>query len=215
VAVGFTPEFTVAVWVGNGDGSPMRGITGVTGAAPLLNAMFRKLQRERGVTWFGRPAGVREYRIHQLLGKQLDPERVNNRQKAELVREFSASPPPTAEDRDFDSEGRVQLSADYADWWKAGGSALAGRATLQVVGDATLKILYPPPGTIIYLDGSIPSEYQQLRASATNPLIWSSPSLPSGQAPGHFGLLPGRHDLSARDPASGRTLHTWIEVREL
>lgn len=36
-AVGYTPEFTVAVWVGNPDGAPMRGITGVTGAAPALH----------------------------------------------------------------------------------------------------------------------------------------------------------------------------------
>lgn len=30
-AVGYTPEFTVAVWAGNFDGSPMRGVSGVTG----------------------------------------------------------------------------------------------------------------------------------------------------------------------------------------
>src|SRR5580704_13476499 len=32
--IGFTPEWTVGVWVGNPDNSAMRGITGVTGAAP-------------------------------------------------------------------------------------------------------------------------------------------------------------------------------------
>jgi len=36
IAVGATPSFTVAVWVGNMDGSPMRGVSGVTGAGPLL-----------------------------------------------------------------------------------------------------------------------------------------------------------------------------------
>jgi penicillin-binding protein 1C len=38
-AVGFTRERTVAVWVGNFDGTPMRGVSGITGAAPL----FRRL----------------------------------------------------------------------------------------------------------------------------------------------------------------------------
>ncbi|MFY9738737.1 MAG: transglycosylase domain-containing protein, partial [Candidatus Cybelea sp.] len=32
--VGFTRDYTVGVWVGNFDGSPMRGVSGVTGAGP-------------------------------------------------------------------------------------------------------------------------------------------------------------------------------------
>lgn len=39
-AVGFTRERTVAVWVGNFDGSPMHGSSGVTGAGPLLHAVL-------------------------------------------------------------------------------------------------------------------------------------------------------------------------------
>jgi penicillin-binding protein 1C len=38
---GFTRERTVAVWAGNFDGTPMRGVSGVTGAGPL----FRKIMR--------------------------------------------------------------------------------------------------------------------------------------------------------------------------
>ncbi len=37
IAVGFTREVTVAVWVGNFDGSPMEGISGITGAGPLFH----------------------------------------------------------------------------------------------------------------------------------------------------------------------------------
>ncbi|WP_437668557.1 penicillin-binding protein 1C [Sorangium sp. So ce131] len=36
VAVGFTPDVTVAVWVGNFDGAPMGGVSGITGAGPLF-----------------------------------------------------------------------------------------------------------------------------------------------------------------------------------
>jgi penicillin-binding protein 1C len=35
-AAGFTRERTVAVWVGNFDGTPMRGVSGITGAGPLF-----------------------------------------------------------------------------------------------------------------------------------------------------------------------------------
>ena len=41
--VGFTREYTVGVWVGNFDGSPMRGVSGVTGAGPLWNRILLHL----------------------------------------------------------------------------------------------------------------------------------------------------------------------------
>jgi penicillin-binding protein 1C len=40
VAVGYTRETTVAVWVGNFDGSPMRDVSGITGAGPILRAVL-------------------------------------------------------------------------------------------------------------------------------------------------------------------------------
>ncbi|GCE17884.1 transglycosylase domain-containing protein [Dictyobacter kobayashii] len=33
--IGYTPDVTVAVWVGNADNSPMRNVIGITGAAPI------------------------------------------------------------------------------------------------------------------------------------------------------------------------------------
>jgi penicillin-binding protein 1C len=45
--VGFTREVTVGVWVGNFDGSPMRGTSGITGAAPLFHAVMEAAMRGR------------------------------------------------------------------------------------------------------------------------------------------------------------------------
>ncbi|MEM6645397.1 MAG: penicillin-binding protein 1C [Bacteroidota bacterium] len=42
-AVGYSPRHTVAVWVGNFDGSPMPWVSGVSGAGPILNAVFQVL----------------------------------------------------------------------------------------------------------------------------------------------------------------------------
>ncbi|MBE7219399.1 MAG: penicillin-binding protein 1C, partial [Caulobacteraceae bacterium] len=39
-AMGYTPEFTVGVWVGNFDGRPMLDVSGVTGAGPILHEVF-------------------------------------------------------------------------------------------------------------------------------------------------------------------------------
>ena len=45
--VGFTREVTVAVWAGNFDGSPMRGTSGITGAAPIFHAAMEAAMRGR------------------------------------------------------------------------------------------------------------------------------------------------------------------------
>lgn len=39
-AAGFTRERTVAVWVGNFDGTPMKGVSGISGAGPLLRRVM-------------------------------------------------------------------------------------------------------------------------------------------------------------------------------
>ncbi len=45
--VGFTREVSVGVWVGNFDGSPMHGVSGVTGAGPLFRAVMEAAMRDR------------------------------------------------------------------------------------------------------------------------------------------------------------------------
>ncbi|PJZ30764.1 penicillin-binding protein 1C [Leptospira kmetyi] len=42
--VGYSKNYTVGVWVGNMDGSPMWDVSGVTGAAPIWNAVMNLLQ---------------------------------------------------------------------------------------------------------------------------------------------------------------------------
>ncbi|MEZ4471213.1 MAG: transglycosylase domain-containing protein [bacterium] len=45
--VGFTTAVTVAVWVGNFDGRPMEGVSGITGAGRLWNRVMRAASRRR------------------------------------------------------------------------------------------------------------------------------------------------------------------------
>ncbi|MFZ0365201.1 MAG: penicillin-binding protein 1C, partial [Candidatus Cybelea sp.] len=45
--VGFTRDYTVGAWVGNFDGSTMRGVSGVTGAGPLWNRIMLHLYERR------------------------------------------------------------------------------------------------------------------------------------------------------------------------
>ncbi|MFN2461064.1 MAG: penicillin-binding protein 1C [Candidatus Velthaea sp.] len=54
---GYTRDYTVATWAGNFDGSPMRRVSGVTGAAPLWNHIMRRLHATRDPAPFTLPAG--------------------------------------------------------------------------------------------------------------------------------------------------------------
>ncbi len=45
--VGYTRDFTVGVWVGNGGGAPMWAVSGVSGAAPIWRAIMDKLHHGR------------------------------------------------------------------------------------------------------------------------------------------------------------------------
>ncbi|MFM7374738.1 MAG: penicillin-binding transpeptidase domain-containing protein, partial [Chthoniobacterales bacterium] len=74
-AVGYTPEFTVAVWVGNPDGRPMQRITGVTGAAPAMHRIMDHLRQTHGTTWFAKPAGIRNGWINPLTGHKVAAEK--------------------------------------------------------------------------------------------------------------------------------------------
>ncbi|HWJ06976.1 MAG TPA: penicillin-binding protein 1C, partial [Steroidobacteraceae bacterium] len=56
--VGYSPRYTVAVWVGNFEGDSMRAVTGVTGAAPVWAEIMEALHREPNVQPPVPPPGV-------------------------------------------------------------------------------------------------------------------------------------------------------------
>lgn len=43
ITVGYTPQYTMGVWVGNNDNTPMNDVTGMTGAAPIWHAVMEYL----------------------------------------------------------------------------------------------------------------------------------------------------------------------------
>lgn len=66
--VGFTRDFTVGVWVGNFDGSAMRGVSGVTGAGPLWNRIMLHLHEREEPAAFDLPPGMVRTPICALTG---------------------------------------------------------------------------------------------------------------------------------------------------
>ena len=58
--VGFSQRYTVGVWVGNFDGRPMRGVSGVTGAAPVWLDLMQALHTLPGTLPAPPPGVVRQ-----------------------------------------------------------------------------------------------------------------------------------------------------------
>jgi len=61
-AIGYTPHYTVGVWVGNFDGKPMQNVSGVSGAGPLFRDIMLLLQKRERIanSDFAMPEGLTE-----------------------------------------------------------------------------------------------------------------------------------------------------------
>ena len=71
--VGYTPEFTVGVWVGNMPGGSMDGVWGAQGAAPVFRQVMLGLARHRKPTWFAEPPGLVRHRVCTASGGLAGP----------------------------------------------------------------------------------------------------------------------------------------------
>lgn len=58
-AFGFTPRWTIGVWVGNFDATPMQKVSGVTGAGPILHDLAVYMQQRFPSAPFSEPAGIK------------------------------------------------------------------------------------------------------------------------------------------------------------
>ena len=62
--VGFTRDFTVAVWVGNLEGDSMKAVSGTSGAAPVWRDVMMALEARRAAGQIVRPNGLVPQVVH-------------------------------------------------------------------------------------------------------------------------------------------------------
>lgn len=67
--VGYTPKFTVGVWVGNFDGTPMHNVSGITGCGPLFRDILLLFEKKGKSRSFTKPPHLIRTRICPLSGK--------------------------------------------------------------------------------------------------------------------------------------------------
>ncbi len=214
-ALAYNPTFTVGVWVGNFDNSPMRGVSGVTGAAPLLRDIFSWLHAHHPSPWFPQPPSIVQVDIDPLTGLPRPQALAARRPLAtELFRRDLA--PSAPDPLRYDELGRVRLDPSYAPWLASPDNWLGNDAVASALPAPrqAWQISSPLAGTTLLLDPDLPrgGRALTLRTNPPQPGIqWSSPSL---QIQGHTAsLTPGRHEIIARDPATGHTRSTWVQVQ--
>jgi penicillin-binding protein 1C len=206
--VGFTPEWTVGVWVGNPDNSEMRGITGVTGAAPIFREIMLRLHQQLGTSWYRQPPGIGHCWIDPLTGREVAKDH------ARAVQEIFAFKPEPARAEDYDSADRVRLPAEYGAWLRSNQNTSVPLLQPRV---DHLRVLQPAPGSRYFLDPDIPMNDQRivLSAESIGSLEWNSASLDC-RVDGDRAtvmLREGRHEIIVRDKSTGETASTWIDVQ--
>lgn len=67
-SIGFTPHYTVGVWVGNFDGEGVADLVGSEYAAPLLFKIIKFLEMGKPPAWFKKPDDLAEIEVCALSG---------------------------------------------------------------------------------------------------------------------------------------------------
>jgi penicillin-binding protein 1C len=214
-AVAVTGGFTVAVWVGNFDGRPMEGVSGVSGAGPLLQraALLTARRHPAGRLPTPAQAGAIQARICRLSGLAPGPR----------CPEGTEWFPPGHEpgDRcDWHREDGVRLPPLYAEWASLalgnGSQAPAGERLARGSGateQAGLRILSPENGDVFRFVPGVEARFATVGLRAGG--------VPRGVAPRWYVdgrrlprprlmLVPGRHVV--RLEAGGEIREVSVEV---
>ncbi len=112
--MGFTPQYTVGVWVGNTDNESMVNVTGLSGAAPIWNAVMRKVHEGQPVKWYDRPSTIIDKTVCMPSGLLPTPSCTGSNQRNEI---FVAGTEPTRPDNmwqsfEIDSETKELATPD-------------------------------------------------------------------------------------------------------
>lgn len=216
--LGFTKDYTVGVWAGNLDNSPMRGISGVTGAGPIFHATMLRLHRDHPPTWFERPDEMTDCLVHSSTGKRLTQKSAHG--IAMTLPQQQVPLPSRA--ADFDQLGRVMLDVRYADWMSQEGDRNRYALSLQneqlIVTQTPLRILSPSREARYLLDPDLPGQGKRLLLSTDFPgeVTWSCETLDiqnhDGQATAN--LKEGEHIITLTD-SSKRSSSRKIIVEQL
>lgn len=222
-AFGVTGELVIGVWVGNFDGAPMREVSGITGAAPLLRAVAERAHRGEH-DQLPRARGLVAREICPLSGALVGPSCPGARLERFLPGTAPQETCPWHVELPLNHAGALATGCPDATprlvvRWPPEAQAWAAEAGLprwperdqscvlspHAAATAAPAIVYPTDGLSFFLEPDRPAEHQAipLRAaapSAAKEAIWrvDGVALPAVGPPftARWPLAPGAHTLS-------------------
>jgi len=205
--VGFNKEHTVAVWIGNFDGRPMRDTFAVRSASPLWAAMIHELLRSDHPL---DPPEENERLIRREICAEtgLLPSRFTRSTINEL---FLKGTEPTQDSANwFAPDGKLLLPGEYAGWCASANNTRGA----QVRPDP--RITNPIANARYEIDPVLPRSQQMIELTATlgDGVQWFVNDMP--QMPQHDGrffwqLVPGQWKLHAVSPSGSAEETIFIE----
>lgn len=157
--VGYTRERTVAVWVGNFDGTPMRDVSGITGAGPIFRRVMVRAMKGISPARLVDRRAFDEARICPLSGAlSTDACPASMR---EIFLPGTAPIAPCPMHRREGTNRKTDFGPDYYDWAKRQGMTVTPASPDAPDGHA-LRILSPTNGTEFLLEPGRPLQSQAI-----------------------------------------------------
>ncbi|MFN6581621.1 MAG: penicillin-binding protein 1C [Aulosira sp. ZfuVER01] len=198
--VGFTSDYTVATWVGNFSGEPMRQVSGVTGAAPLWNRIMLHLHEHQEPSSFTPPEGLVQLPICAISGLKPTPN------CASVVQEYFYPEDKIA----YETQQPSNLPPEYDEWLAKQQQSTFNTSNLRILSphNGDLFLLYPGEQTTQKLEFKLvgkaaePVEWllngEKLAIDSANSLFWY--------------LRPGKWTLEARSGESSDRVNFQVQL---
>ncbi|MCU0510428.1 MAG: hypothetical protein MUC34_19055 [Anaerolineae bacterium] len=177
--VGYTPEVVTGVWVGNADNTPMRDVSGVTGAGPIWHDFMAAVTADQPPAEFAVPDGLAQVEICADSGFLPGPDDgALVPCPARRLEWFIAGAEPQKVDRQHvrGQDGRVywQLGPEYQAWARENDfpqppaplAALDGAGAAAAERAPALRLVSPDAGRILRIDPGLPRDAQQMPVAA-------------------------------------------------
>jgi penicillin-binding protein 1C len=198
--VGFTTDYTVATWVGNFDGDPMRQVSGVMGAAPLWNRIMLHLHEDQEPGSFPPPEGMVQQPICATSGLQPTPD------CSSIVQEYFY-----AQDvGNYERQNNFTKSSEYDEWLAKQNQSGISSEKLKIVSPRQddVFLVYPGDETRQRLEFKLagttaaPVEWwlngQKLATNSSDSVFWT--------------LRPGRWTLEAKNGEMSGKVSFQVEL---
>lgn len=199
--VGFTTDYTVATWVGNFNGEPMRQVSGVTGAAPLWNRIMLHLHEHQEPKDFPPPPKLVQLPICAISGMRPSPDC-----PAATVLEYFY-PEDIASYRN--SQDRFTLGAEYNEW--------LAKQQQPILQPNTVKITFPQPDDYFLVEPGKTARLEFKVAGTEEPIEWwlNGKRIASQMSESLFwSLTPGEWILEVKSGAQVDSVKFQVQVMD-